>query len=211
MYFFLLHTRVNPWPPPLQGNYYSLFFYYCPFVIRAARRAPREEETRKKSWKPYGGYDPKRRGGSGGDGGGGVRGDGGVGEGGRKDSASKDFEPAWAAAAASRKSNPYLDEWGALPHVEFKETIDAAKLALSLLEIGAQLATEMRYDLHNIEKENDRLRLKYKHKHVFQKKNTTKTGSDSDVMDERLAPVFMGGSDGFTEAKSSTAAGDIKW
>ena len=36
-------------------------------------------------------------------------------------------------------------------------------------------------------------------------------GSDSDVMDERLAPVFMGGSDGFTEAKSSTAAGDIKW
>ena len=78
-----------------------------PFLIHAARRAPGEEEGKsKKSWKPYGGYDPKRRGG--------ARGDGGVGEGGRKDAASaasaasKDVEPAWAAAAASRKSNPYL-------------------------------------------------------------------------------------------------------
>jgi hypothetical protein len=67
--------------------------------------------------------------------------------------------------------------------VQFNETIDPAKLAFSLLEVGAQLSTEMRYDLHNIEKENDRLRLKYKHKHVFRKTNMTKTGSDSDVVD----------------------------
>jgi hypothetical protein len=46
-----------------------------------------------------------------------------------------------------------------LPHVEYKETINAAAICKSLLEIGAQLAQELNYDLRQLSKENERLRL----------------------------------------------------
>eukprot|EP00277_Geminigera_cryophila_P014724 CAMPEP_0179452750 /NCGR_PEP_ID=MMETSP0799-20121207/36596_1 /TAXON_ID=46947 /ORGANISM="Geminigera cryophila, Strain CCMP2564" /LENGTH=284 /DNA_ID=CAMNT_0021248905 /DNA_START=12 /DNA_END=862 /DNA_ORIENTATION=+ len=85
-------------------------------------------------------------------------------------------QPAWAAAAASRRSNPYLDEWAGMPHVEYKETLDAAQTARSLLEIGGQLATEMSYDLHSLSKENDRLRLIHKQQFVLRTQSNSGGG-----------------------------------
>lgn len=48
-----------------------------------------------------------------------------------------------------------------MPHMAYTETINAGQIAVSILDIGAQLAKEMSFDLQNLEKENEILRLQY--------------------------------------------------
>jgi len=117
-------------------------------------------------------------------------------------------EPAWAAAAASRRSNPFLDEWAGMPHVEYSETLDAAHTAQALLEIGAQLAAEMSHDLLCIQKENELLRLLYTQQFVLRNQTDSKEGPNNGVV-----PVFMGGEDGFVETLSLSPDGatEIIW
>ena len=97
-----------------------------------------------------------------------------------------------------------------MPHVEYKETINAAAICKSLLEIGAQLAQELNYDLRQLSKENERLRLLYMEDYVLRKRlaNSSAPLSKDEQMnkfwgeDQSVLPVFMGGTDGMAEVKS---------
>ena len=96
-----------------------------------------------------------------------------------------------------------------MPHVEYKETINAAAICKSLLEIGAQLAQELNFDLRQLSKENERLRLLYMEEYVLRKSaNSSAPLSKDEQMnkfwgeDQSVLPVFMGGTDGMAEVKS---------
>jgi hypothetical protein len=113
--------------------------------------------------------------------------------------------PPWAQAAASRRQNPYLDEWGGMPHMAYNETINAGRMAQSILEIGSQLAKEMSFDLQNLEKENEILRLQYQNEFVL--RNASAGGGVGGIV-----PVWVGGEDAFIETESTSGADSIiKW
>ncbi|MGB1604769.1 MAG: hypothetical protein ACPIOQ_69195, partial [Promethearchaeia archaeon] len=112
--------------------------------------------------------------------------------------------PAWAEASASRKSNPYLDEWKGMPHVEYTEEINPKKIANKLLKVSSQLAEEIKHDLKQVPKANDRLRLLHQQHNVLnqnQSRGPLGKPSDSANETEAIFPVFM--ADGFVEARSS--------
>ena len=64
-----------------------------------------------------------------------------------------------------------------MPHMAYTETINAEQIAVSILDIGAQLAKEMSFDLQNLEKENEILRLQYQTDFVLRNASDSGYGS----------------------------------
>jgi hypothetical protein len=113
--------------------------------------------------------------------------------------------PTWALAAASRRSNPYLDEARGMPQMEYNDVIDTQEMARKILKVGSQVASEIRWDLLSMSKENEGLLLAYKERSRMPANSTVVSRAllNRANESETILPVFIGGTDGMVEARST--------